>query len=75
MVKMYLEEEVKKVKQAIERKKILAELEESLDDDLLLGPFNSKSKTVPTTNILPNLVTVTVTIYKMNLILLPRLTL
>ena len=34
MVKIYSEEEVEKVKQAIERKKILAELEEYLDDDL-----------------------------------------
>ena len=50
MVKMYLEEEEKKMRQAIERKKILAELEEYSDDDLLLGPFNYKSKTVPTAN-------------------------
>ena len=48
---MYSEEEVKKMKQAFEREKILAELEEYSDDDLLLGPFNSKFKTVPTANI------------------------
>ena len=48
MVKMYPKEEVKKAKQAIERKKILAELEKYQDDDLLLGPFNSTCKTVPT---------------------------
>ena len=41
MVKMHLDKKVKKVRQAIERKKILAELEEYLDNDLLLGPFNS----------------------------------
>ena len=54
MVKMYSETEVKKVKQLMERKKILADLEEYSDDELLLCPFNSKSKTVPTPNISSN---------------------
>ena len=51
MVKMYTENEKKYAKQVIERKKILAELEEDSDDDSLLCPIISKSKTVPTPNI------------------------
>ena len=75
MVKMYPEEEVKKVKQDIERKNILAELKEYLDDDLLLGPFNSKFKTVPTSDFSSKLCKSHCTNYEMNLILLPRSTL
>ena len=51
MVKTYTENEKKKAKQVAERKITLAELEEDSDDDSLLFPIISKSKTVPTPDI------------------------